>query len=246
MAEPQRMEIELRVNREARRLDVDTRSSLLDVLREELGLTGAKKGCDHGQCGACTILIDGRRANSCLALAVAHDGAELTTVEGLADGERLHTVQAAFVEHDGFQCGYCTPGQICSAVGMLSEAAEGWPSAVTADLSGAVPPLDADEISERTGEYTQTLDDAGVLGSIGSAGDALDNALAESFVDSVKTELIADRVWRTRSQLELAIVEYVRWCNTARLHESLGDLPPAEFEALHAPRLEPSTPTHTI
>jgi xanthine dehydrogenase YagT iron-sulfur-binding subunit len=116
------MRVTLRINGEDRVLDVDTRMSLLDLLRERLDLTGAKKGCDHGQCGACTVLIDGRRANACLALAVAHDGAEVTTVEGLADGERLHPVQEAFVEHDGFQCGYCTPGQICSAVGMLAEA----------------------------------------------------------------------------------------------------------------------------
>ena len=117
----QHMRIALRVNGAEHALEVDTRTSLLDLLREELGLTGAKKGCDHGQCGACTVLIDGRRANSCLALAVAHDGAEVTTVEGLADGDLLHPVQAAFVEHDGFQCGYCTPGQICSAVGLLGE-----------------------------------------------------------------------------------------------------------------------------
>ena len=106
------------------------------MLREQLGLTGAKKGCDHGQCGACTVLLDGRRA-SCLMLAVAHDGAELTTVEGLADGETLHPVQQAFIEHDAFQCGYCTPGQICSAIGMLEEARRGWPSDVTADLTAA-------------------------------------------------------------------------------------------------------------
>jgi xanthine dehydrogenase YagT iron-sulfur-binding subunit len=117
----QHMRIALRINGAEHALEVDTRTSLLDLLREELGLTGAKKGCDHGQCGACTVLIDGRRANACLALAVAHDGAEVTTVEGLADGDTLHPVQAAFVEHDGFQCGYCTPGQICSAVGLLAE-----------------------------------------------------------------------------------------------------------------------------
>ena len=115
--------IVVHVNGEEHELVVDTRASLLDVLRERLGLTGAKKGCDHGQCGACTVLIDGRRANSCLALAVAHEGEEIVTVEGLAapDGE-LHPVQRAFVEHDGFQCGYCTPGQIWSAVGLLDEA----------------------------------------------------------------------------------------------------------------------------
>jgi xanthine dehydrogenase YagT iron-sulfur-binding subunit len=144
-----RMEIELRVNGERRRIEVDTRASVLDVLREQLGLTGAKKGCDHGQCGACTVLLDGRRANGCLALAVAHDGADVTTVEGLADGDELHPLQAAFVEHDGLQCGYCTPGQICSAVGMLAEAAAGWPSAVTADLEGPAPALGEDEIRER-------------------------------------------------------------------------------------------------
>src|SRR3954468_5048387 len=117
-----RMEITLRVNGEPRTLDVDTRTSLLDLLREHLGLTGAKKGCDHGQCGACTVLLDGRRVNACLMLAVAHDGAQITTVEGLADGDALHPLQAAFIEHDAFQCGYCTPGQICAAVGLLAEA----------------------------------------------------------------------------------------------------------------------------
>ncbi len=131
----QRLPVELRVNGEPHRLELDTRTSLLDLLREELGLTGAKKGCDHGQCGACTVLIDGRRANACLALAVAHAGAEITTVEGLARDGELHPVQAAFIAHDGFQCGYCTPGQICSAVGLLDEA------------GGAQ--LDADEIKER-------------------------------------------------------------------------------------------------
>jgi xanthine dehydrogenase YagT iron-sulfur-binding subunit len=130
-------DVTLRINGTEHSLTVDVRTTLLDLLREHLGLTGAKKGCDHGQCGACTILIDGRRANSCLALAVAHDGAELTTVEGLQSGDDLHPLQAAFIERDAFQCGYCTPGQLCSAVGMIAEAeAEG----VT---------LDAAEIRER-------------------------------------------------------------------------------------------------
>ena len=130
-------EIALRINGEEHRLEVDVRTTLLDLLREHLGLTGAKKGCDHGQCGACTILLDGRRANACLTLAVAHGGAELTTVEGLAAGDDLHPLQAAFIEHDAFQCGYCTPGQLCSAVGMLAEA----------EADGVT--LDASEIRER-------------------------------------------------------------------------------------------------
>jgi xanthine dehydrogenase YagT iron-sulfur-binding subunit len=130
-------EIALRINGEEHRLEVDVRTTLLDLLREDVGLTGAKKGCDHGQCGACTILVDGRRANACLALAVAHDGAELVTVEGLAAGDALHPLQAAFIEHDAFQCGYCTPGQLCSAAGMLAEA----------EAEGVA--LDAAEIRER-------------------------------------------------------------------------------------------------
>jgi xanthine dehydrogenase YagT iron-sulfur-binding subunit len=120
MAARSELEVTLTVNGVERTLLLDTRTSLLDLLREHLGLTGAKKGCDHGQCGACTILLDGRRANACLALAVAHQGADVLTVEGLAAGG-LHPLQRAFVELDGFQCGYCTPGQICSAVGMLAE-----------------------------------------------------------------------------------------------------------------------------
>jgi xanthine dehydrogenase YagT iron-sulfur-binding subunit len=130
-------DVSLTVNGDERRARVDTRTSLLDLLREHLDLTGTKKGCDHGQCGACTVLLDGKRVNSCLALAVAHDGAEVVTVEGLADGGERHALQSAFLEHDAFQCGYCTPGQLCSAVGMIDEAA-----AEGADLTD-------DEIRER-------------------------------------------------------------------------------------------------
>jgi len=140
-------DLALTINGERRELAVDTRATLLDVLREQLELTGAKKGCDHGQCGACTVLVGGRRANACLLLAVAVRD-EVTTIEGLADGEALHPLQQAFVEHDAFQCGYCTPGQICSAVGMLEEAREGWPSAVSTELSGEGA-LDEAEIRER-------------------------------------------------------------------------------------------------
>jgi len=139
----------LRVDGSERRLMVDTRTTLLDALRERLGITSVKKGCDHGQCGACTILLDGRRAYGCLALAVAHDGAEVVTVAGLADGEELHPLQHAFIEHDGLQCGYCTPGQIVSAVGMLQEAAAGLPSAVSAGLDADTVALDDGEIRER-------------------------------------------------------------------------------------------------
>ena len=142
-------EITLRVNGFEHRLVLDTRTTLLDALRERLGVTGPKKGCDHGQCGACTVLLDGRRANSCLALAVAHQGAEIITVEGLADDGELHPLQRAFIAHDGFQCGYCTPGQLCSAIAMLREAEAGWPSVVTADVAAKEVELSAEEIRER-------------------------------------------------------------------------------------------------
>jgi xanthine dehydrogenase YagT iron-sulfur-binding subunit len=141
-------EITLTVNGRKERLTVDNRSTLLDVLRERLGLTGTKKGCDHGQCGSCTILVGGRRVKSCLMFAVAQEGPEITTVEGLADGEGLHPLQAAFIERDAFQCGYCTPGQLVSSVGMLAEVASGWPSAVTSDEEPGGR-LDAAEVRER-------------------------------------------------------------------------------------------------
>lgn len=142
-------EITLRVNHTAHRLTVDNRMTLLDALRERLGRTGPKKGCDHGQCGACTVLIDGRRVVSCLTLAVAAEGAEIKTVEGLAADGELTPLQEAFIRLDGFQCGYCTSGQLCSAVGMLAEHAAGWPSAVTADVADPAPELDAAEVRER-------------------------------------------------------------------------------------------------
>jgi xanthine dehydrogenase YagT iron-sulfur-binding subunit len=141
-------EITLLVDGAARTLQVDTRTTLLDVLREQLRVIAPKKGCDHGQCGACTVLEDGKRVTTCLSLAVAHDGAEIVTAAGLADNGKLHPVQQAFIDHDGFQCGYCTPGQICSAIGMLDEVASGWPSHVT-EVLAAAPELTDEEIRER-------------------------------------------------------------------------------------------------
>jgi xanthine dehydrogenase YagT iron-sulfur-binding subunit len=140
--------VTLTVNGRRYAVDLDPRTTLLDALREHFGLTGSKKGCDQGQCGACTIIVNGQRINSCLALAVMHDGDEITTIEGLAEEGTLDPMQAAFVRHDGFQCGYCTPGQICSAVALLSEHDAGWPSYVTADVATA-PALTDAEIAER-------------------------------------------------------------------------------------------------
>jgi xanthine dehydrogenase YagT iron-sulfur-binding subunit len=146
-AEPET--VELQVNGRPHVLRLDPRTTLLDALREHLALTGSKKGCDHGQCGACTVLLDGRRINACLTLAVMHDEQPITTIEGLADNETLHPLQAAFIAHDGFQCGYCTAGQICSAVGMLNESRIGMPSYVTQSLALAQPELTDAEIRER-------------------------------------------------------------------------------------------------
>lgn len=140
--------VSFNVNGEARALKLDTRTTLLDALREHLHLTGTKKGCDHGQCGACTVIVDGQRINSCLTLAVMHEGDSVTTIEGLGTPEHMHPMQAAFVKHDGFQCGYCTPGQICSAVSVLQEIKAGIPSHVTGDLNAA-PQLTNAELRER-------------------------------------------------------------------------------------------------
>ena len=134
---PATMPVTLRVNGKSGTLDLDTRTTLLDTLREHWKLTGTKKGCDHGQCGACTVLVNGTRINSCLSLAVMHQGDEITTIEGLGTPDKLHPMQAAFVKHDGYQCGYCTPGQICSAVAVLNEIKAGVPSHVQADLTAA-------------------------------------------------------------------------------------------------------------
>ena len=140
--------VSFNVNGRPRELELDTRTTLLDALREHLHLTGTKKGCDHGQCGACTVIVAGRRINSCLTLAVMHEGDEIKTIEGLGTPDNLHPMQAAFVKHDGYQCGYCTPGQICSAVAVLDEIKAGIPSHVSADLV-AQPELTAMELRER-------------------------------------------------------------------------------------------------
>jgi xanthine dehydrogenase YagT iron-sulfur-binding subunit len=141
--------VHLRINETEHVVELDTRTSLLDALREHLHLTGAKKGCDHGQCGACTVLVNGRRINACLTLGVMHEGDEIVTIEGLGSPGALHPLQAAFIERDGFQCGYCTSGQICSAVAMLEEAAAGWPSHATADVGSPDINLTDAEIRER-------------------------------------------------------------------------------------------------
>ena len=166
------MAVSLTVNGQERTLELDTRTTLLDALREHLHLTGSKKGCDHGQCGACTVIVDGRRINACLTLAVMHEGAQVTTIEGLGSPQQLHPMQAAFVKHDGFQCGYCTPGQICSAVAVLDEIRQGIPSHVSADLA-AQPLLSLEELRERMsgnlcrcGAYSSIVDAMAEVGGV--------------------------------------------------------------------------------
>ena len=147
-APPPQMKVKMTVNGKPHEVELDTRTTLLDTLREHLQLTGTKKGCDHGQCGACTVMVNGTRVNSCLSLAVMHEGDEVTTIEGLGTPDDLHPMQEAFVKHDGYQCGYCTPGQICSAVATLEEIRKGIPSHVTGDLTGAIAPTNM-EMRER-------------------------------------------------------------------------------------------------
>jgi xanthine dehydrogenase YagT iron-sulfur-binding subunit len=161
---PVSAKVALTVNGKQQTLELDTRTTLLDALREHLHLTGTKKGCDHGQCGACTVMVNGRRINSCLTLAVMHDGDKITTIEGLGTPDKLHPMQAAFIKHDGYQCGYCTPGQICSAVAMLEEIRQGIPSHVSTDLN-TQPLLNAVELRERMsgnicrcGAYSNIID----------------------------------------------------------------------------------------
>ncbi|KKX61990.1 MULTISPECIES: aldehyde dehydrogenase iron-sulfur subunit PaoA [Pseudomonas] len=145
---PVKSKVSIWVNGTQQAMELDTRTTLLDLLREHLQLTGTKKGCDHGQCGACTVIVDGRRINSCLTLAVMHEGSKVTTIEGLGTPDKLHPMQAAFIKHDGYQCGYCTPGQICSAVAVLGEIRDGIPSHVSPSLTEP-PRLIASELQER-------------------------------------------------------------------------------------------------
>ena len=176
--------VSLKVNGAAKTLEVDSRMVLLDALRERLELTGTKKGCDQGQCGACTVLVDGRRVLSCLTLAAQVEGREVTTVEGLAKGDELHPVQAAFIKYDGFQCGYCTPGQLCSAVGLLDEARRGEVSHVTEDVTATKTRLSDDEIRERmSGNICRCGAYPGIVAAIREAHTGRETARTWRFVE---------------------------------------------------------------
>ncbi|MGH8852980.1 MAG: aldehyde dehydrogenase iron-sulfur subunit PaoA [Telluria sp.] len=174
---PTTMSIRLKVNGIEHQLMVDPRTTLLDALRERLHLTGSKKGCDQGQCGACTVLIDGRRSTSCLTLAVMQEGHEITTIEGLGTPNNLHPLQAAFIRHDGFQCGFCTPGQICSAVGMLDEMRAGAPSHVTLDLNAGPPPSPVEFRERMSGNLCR-------CGAYSNIQDAISEVVAMGWVKS--------------------------------------------------------------
>jgi xanthine dehydrogenase YagT iron-sulfur-binding subunit len=179
--------VALKVNGAAKTLEVDSRMVLLDALRERMELTGTKKGCDQGQCGACTVLVDGRRVLSCLTLAAQVEGKEVTTVEGLAKGDELHPVQAAFIKYDGFQCGYCTSGQICSAVGLLGEAKRGEVSHVTEDVSVTTTQLTKDEIRERmSGNICRCGAYPGIVAAIQEVHSGRETARTWQFVEEEK------------------------------------------------------------
>src|ERR671917_1705621 len=174
----------LKVNGAAKTLEVDSRMVLLDALRERLELPGTKKGCDQGQCGACTVLVHGRRVLSCLTLAAQVEGREVTTIEGLAKGDELHPVQAAFIKYDGFQCGYCTPGQVCSAVGMLAEVRRGEVSHVTEDVGATTTRLTDDEIRERmSGNICRCGAYPGIVAAIKEAHSGRESARTWRFVE---------------------------------------------------------------
>ena len=178
------VKLALKVNGVTKKLELDTRVVLLDALRERLGLTGSKKGCDQGQCGACTVLVNGRRVLSCLTLAATCEGKEVTTIEGLANGDQLHPMQAAFIKYDGFQCGYCTPGQICSAVALLEEARRGDVSHVTEDVSATTTQLTEDQIRERmSGNICRCGAYPGIVAAIQEVHSGKKTAQTWGFVD---------------------------------------------------------------